>query len=397
MAKSTDGLAWRFTGPEVHGLRGPVGDVLWLGFSLADQQERAVLEAGLRMVDPDTVEHQGGWLLVRDDVAINRDAVTAFLEVVGDEDSHWYLGGRSGQFGREIGFDDSVPWLVWLAPGGEISMERIQQTKPIEVDPQERTIHYPISVNGRPTIVELPLTSRVVLPTSHWVQLLWANLLGLAPYLWRRLVGKNAVDILFTVLKAIIRTRSTDPFRIATRLGRMGTGCQIHPSAVVEGCWLGDNVHIGANAVVRGCVLADDVSVEDLALVEFSVLGGGGTIQRKAMCKFSVVSKGGAVAGAIQLGVMGTHSSIKRGAFLMDMALGKDVRIEVDGALQPAPLGLVGVCLGAGTVVGAGVKVAAGRVIPSNLQIVSGADVVTQVPKDASGRFIVANGTLEPL
>ena len=72
--------------------------------------------------------------------------------------------------------------------------------------------------------------------------------------------------------------------------------CRIHPTAVVEGCWLGDDVDIGANAVVRASVLADGAAVEELAMVEGCVFGPGARAQRHAMVKYAGLRSARSVA-----------------------------------------------------------------------------------------------------
>lgn len=245
-------------------------------------------------------------------------------------------------------------------------------------------------------LIELPLTERIVLPCGHWLQLLWANLLGLAPFLWRELAGRNIIEVIWRLSGAVLRTGSIQPLTVGARLGRRGRGCRVHPSAVVEGCWLGDDVQIGANAVVRGCVLGDGAAIEDLALAEFSVLGPGARVQRQGMMKFSLAREAAAVAGTMQLGVLDRGAALKAGAFLMDMALNQDIQVNHRGSRCPVPLGIAGVGVGARTVVGAGVKVAGGRALPPDLQISASSDVVVRIPEDLTGAVTVRDGTLSP-
>ena len=140
------------------------------------------------------------------------------------------------------------------------------------------------------------------MPTWHWLQLIWANLLGLGPVLVAWIDGTKHRRGAVQGIWAVLRARSLPRLRVGAKLGRRGKRCRIHPSAVVEGCWLEDDVEIGANAVVRGCVIGHGVVIEDLAMVEFSVLDAGAQVQRQAMVKFSTLSRGAAVGGLMQLG-----------------------------------------------------------------------------------------------
>jgi hypothetical protein len=337
-------------------------------------------------------------VLVREDVVLTQDAILALIQDAGGEDRAWSPGGRAGVFHRQVALGDSGPWLVMLAAGGPATAERIAAAEPFEVDLKERLLTFPLSeAHHGVAAVELPISDLLVLPTRHWLQLLWANLLGLGPFLWRGLVGRNILQVAGRVGWAAVRARSVNPRRVGAKLGYKGSGCQIHPSAVVEGCWLGDDVEIGAGAVVRGSVLADGSSVEDLALVEFSVLAPGARVQRQAMVKFSVLGANSAAGGLMQLGTLDRNAALKRTGVLMDMALGQGVEVVVGEGRLAAPLGLAGVCVGEGSVVGAGVQIAPGRAIPAGLQVVPGPhSTVSRIPDGAVGLMVVKNGSLEP-
>ena len=396
-SQRSDVVGGRFACPlPLEGLSGPVGGRPWLGLSVAERQERAFLGAGLSLEDSPPEERVR--VLVREDVVLTQDAILALIQDAGEEDRAWSPGGRAGVFHRQVALGDSGPWLVMLAAGGPATAERIAAAEPFEVDLKERMLTFPLSeAHHGVAAVELPISDLLVLPTRHWLQLLWANLLGLGPFLWRGLVGRNILQVAGRAGWAAVRARSVNPRRVGAKLGYKGSGCQIHPSAVVEGCWLGDDVEIGAGAVVRGSVLADGSSVEDLALVEFSVLAPGARVQRQAMVKFSVLGANSAAGGLMQLGTLDRNAALKRTGVLMDMALGQGVEVVVGEGRLAAPLGLAGVCVGEGSVVGAGVQIAPGRAIPAGLQVVPGPhSTVTRIPDDAVGLMVVKNGSLEP-
>lgn len=266
------------------------------------------------------------------------------------------------------------------------------------------------------TEVELPGFSlpdgpfRVVdawaLPVGHWVQLLWANLLGLGPALWQGLgAGLGGAA---RVAWAALCAGSLEPYRLAPRVNAISRGARIHPRATVEGCIIGAGASVGAGAVVRGCILGVGARVEELALVEGSVLGENACVQRLAMVKFSLVEAGAFAAGIHQLAVLGARAAVKHGAVLMDQTLVQPgalggalggVRVLVGGELRRAPHGMLGVCVGPDAVIGSGVRVAAGRAIPAGLTIVidPGA-VVSRVDVPVGTRLARAvGGGLHPL
>ena len=95
-----------------------------------------------------------------------------------------------------------------------------------------------------------------------------------------------------------------------------------------------------------------------------------------AMAKYSVIEPEAAFAGIMQLGIIGRGATVKHGAILMDMRLEGPVRVSVGGVLVPAPLGMLGVCVGPGATVAQGVRIAPGRVVPAGLTVLSEAGSV---------------------
>ena len=387
----------------LEGLAGEPGDLTWLGLPLRERQERAFLERRLSVhpavVGRDSDAAPGPRLLVREDVAIMGATVddAAAMGQARGCDLRFRLGGRAGAFAEEIALGRHEPLLAYIHHGAP-SLERIEQAVEVELDPKERLVEVPVPAEAGAARVELPITERLMLPTRHWLQLLWANLLGLGPFLWRGLAGRNVVETVGKLGWAALRAGSLHPPTVAARLGRRGRGVRIHSRAIVEGCWLGDGVEIGAGAIVRGCVLADGALVEEQGLVEFSVLGPGARVQRQALVTLSVLGPRAAVGGLVQLGLIDRDAQVKLGAHLLDMAVGQGVRVRVDKKLAAAPLGLAGVCIGAGTQVGSGVRIAPGRALPPGISVLPPPEtILVHVPDDVVGAVCIRDGTLVPV
>lgn len=400
MPRRSDVVGWCFPCPHpLEGLVGPLGSRPFLGLPLAERQERAFIESGIEVV----AEPPGEGVAVmayREDAALTPQAVRQLADKAAElgEDIRYVPGSRFGNLLADLGLGHDEPLLVWLAPGSPVTQSRIEKARVEVFDPEERMIELPMpALDAGVEIVELPLSEYLVVPTWHWIQLLWANLLGLPQFLWRTLAGRNVAEVGWTLVWAAVRARSVTPARVGAQLNHRGKGCTIHPSAVVEGCWLGDDVTIGANAVVRASVIADGCTIEDLAIVEASVLGAGARVQRQAMAKYSVLRERSAHGGTVQLGVLDREAAVKRTATLMDQALGQRVEVRVGEGRMQAPLGLAGVCVGERTVVGAGVAVAPGRCLPPGLQVyASPASVVRRIDPDLRGPATVEDGSVVP-
>ena len=369
-----------------------------LGLRLKQRQERAILWANGTWAGAD----QPAQIWIREDAFLSEDSLKLFLQKISSQDLvehplYWNPIGDLGTLQERIFFGKVEPLLFWFPePTNNPDFAR---AKALDLEPKYTP--FPIEVPKEQfgvDMITVPLTDYAVLPTRHWLQLLWANFIGLGPFLWREVGGRNPGWLIWRAIQAFLRSWAFDLERIALSARRVGKKCRIHPTAVVEASWIGDNVTIGANAVVRGSVLADNVQIEDLALVECSILDAGVVVQRQAMVKFSVLRMKSSVAGVMQLGVMDSSSSLKRGGYLLDMHLGeKKTKVLVDGELRDAPIGLAGCFVGKNTQVGLGVRVAPGRMIPADLIVTADTSGVLQkIPAELEGAtsVYVAGGTL---
>ena len=367
-----------------------------LGLTLKERQERAILWAGGRWAE----EEEAAQIWLREDTFVSEDALKLFMQKIAQQEDksqayYWNPIGELGILQERLMFGTVTPLLYYFPE--KTSDPNFSQAQPLDVSPKFHP--FPIDVPKEQfgvDMITIPLTDYVVLPTLHWIQLLWANFIGLGPFLWRELGGRNAGWIAWRGIQAFVKTWSFQPHKLIGSVRRFGKKCKIHPTAVVEACWIGDNVSIGAHAVVRGCVISDDVRIEDLAMVEYSFLDMGAIVQRQAMVKFSLLCKRSAAAGVMQLSVLDRAASLKRGAYLLDMNFGaKKAQVTFNGKCVDPPLGFAGCCVGANTHIGLGVRVAPGRTLPPNLQITAHPDVLLRkIPFNMTGAAYVENGTL---
>lgn len=380
------------------------GELPWLGTTLAEAQRAALrgaglgLQAGETQAIADALGRGEAVVVFREDTAFTADAVRA---LVGEGarrgvDLRFSLTGESGRLAAALALGREESPLTYLAPNGttaDIAL-RISAAPPAELDPRERLLPFGFkSPTGDD--VRVALTDRLALPAGHWLQLLWANLLGLGPSLWRALLSPSLPVALLKLGAASLASCSVDPWRVGAELVRTGRGCRVHPRAVVEASVLGDGVQIGAGAIVRGCVVADGAIIEDQALVEGCVISAGVRVQRKAMVKYAVLAARSVAAGIMQLGVLGPDAVLKYGGILMDVNFNAGVRVRVGEGLAPAPFGMAGVCLGRGSTVATGVHVAPGRVIPPGLTVVADTSTALRViPDGLSGLVEVRDGRL---
>ena len=367
----------------MHPERAPLWDS-----TVEDSVQWAISKAGFAVSD---TLPEGPCLLLRERVAVRPEALLAAWKLGQEraESCSFSLDGRAGEFLKSLPGDESGPVLAYShgGPPPDHLGELPQVLMPSEEKAFELELHQ--------SSAELFLSDRLVMALDHWVDLLWANLLGLGPRIWGRAVGRPAFWAACRLAWAACRSFSLRHEKIAARLTVAGEGCQIHPTAVVEACVLGRGVRIGAGAVLRGCILGDQTRVEELAVCEGVVTGQKGLIQRQALLKYSVLGSQASIGGATQLSVLGELSSLKRGAYGMDQSFDGDVRYRSRGLLHKAPFGLLGICLAEDSKLGAGVSVAPGRNIAPGCRLI--AEAVVDPSTDEAGLYQQRNGRLERL
>ena len=382
----------------VEGLGCAPSEALFLGRTVGERQERALIAAGVRP-GPDSPDSER--VVLADDVVVMEATIKAVLDLGRQQGRAVQVrpGGELARFLAEAELGRTGVLAAYLPAGQPLDPAAIASLPTAELPAQERLLDMPVHhTQFGADLIQVPVSDALLFPTGHWLQLLWANLLGLGPFLWRGLVGPAIPHVIWNISWAWLGARSLNPYRIGARLGRRGKGCRVHPSAVVEGCWLGDGVEVGANAVVRGCILADGAKVEELSVVDFSVLGRQAMVQRQAMVRFCLLERGCACAGQMQLGVLGRDAALKHGATLMDINFSQGVRVRAGDALHRAPLGLAGVCVGPRTIVGSGIKIASGRAVPPDIVVLPDpSSVLSRMPsKCKKGTYSLVNGGLEP-
>jgi carbonic anhydrase/acetyltransferase-like protein (isoleucine patch superfamily) len=212
----------------------------------------------------------------------------------------------------------------------------------------------------------LPLSERLLIRIAHWTNLLAANQLTLFARGARlQLLPKRHL------LRLVLRARSVNPWRVLRTLNLVGHGCDIHPTAYVEGSTIGDQVTIGAHSVVRGSVVGSGSYIGNGAILEVAAVGEGCNIMNGCMVQGAVLYPGSfTMARLISASVCGRDSFVGDGVTLTDFRFdGRSIAVQQEGRLVETGNGVVGSCLGHGVYLGAGSVVAPGRSVPNGLRL----------------------------
>jgi acetyltransferase-like isoleucine patch superfamily enzyme len=239
--------------------------------------------------------------------------------------------------------------------------------QPIVIDTDKEVQSIPMPAH----IVEnadypVPLTDHLLAQIEHWSVLYAINVAALLSEM-ARVNRRPKLRLLWMALRA----RSFNQWNVLRQANRIGRGCDIHPTAYIEGSTIGNNVKIGAMAVVRESAIGDRCYIANNASVELSVLGEGCELQGGAVVQYSVLYPGAfTFAKGINASFLGKDTFVGDGATLADFRFdGRTVTVIKDGVKVDTGNIFLGGCLGHGVYLGSGCVVAPGRAIPNGMHI----------------------------
>lgn len=340
-------------------------------------------------------------------IAATRPADRSLQAALGPGQAAARSAGRSS---LPAGPDGSLPVPLLLLPAsqgpkpeslGDL-LALCTEAEPVVVDPAERSHSIPAPrayADPGEDSIEVAASSRIALWLEHRSHLQQANL-ELLGATFLRTLGRPRVLL---ALRWLFDRLRPGPRRLFSRIG---PGCRIHPTAIIEASSLGPGCEVGAHAIVRASVLGEGVTVEDGAHVQMSVLGDRSRVARQTAVFASILMEGSHSAQAVmQMSVLGRHSATTSASWFIDVRLTGTVRVEATGGegLLDSGTRFLGCDVGHETFVGAGVTVAAGRMLPSRARIVAAptttlSNIGSVDPLDAEGGiYAVVDGSLEPI
>lgn len=305
----------------------------------------------------------------------------------------------------------SAPESIDAPPANyEGLLDAARNAEPIVVDPLERSTTIPtpkVYREGDSEGIEVAASRRIAIHLEHRSHLQQANLEFLGAELLSAL-GKPKWQLALRYLWERFRP---GPRRLFSKIG---AGCKIHPTAIVEGSMLGEGCEVGAYALVRGSILGPGAVIEDGAHVQMCSLGNEARVARQTSVFASVLMDGAHSAQTImQMSVLGRDTATTTASWFLDVKLDQNIRVEApplvpEGAPAPGPpfrdagTRFLGVDVGHEAFLGAGVYIAPGRMVPSHCRLVANPDLVLSSlgevsPNTTGGTFTIREGRLEPL
>jgi hypothetical protein len=378
----------------------PVTDVLVNQRPLGERQTEALSELGFTVRRVTGMEEISAedypCLALTDDLYFNAATLREFLRV-----SQPIAGSTQCAIPKETAFariftpflaeqsSDQIKFpLYWLKSPNRAEFHEAV----IDIGEHKVSFTIPAHMRGAAEIV-IPMCLRPLLLLSCAVDLLFAN----AVCLHERFA--EVLSSRFRQTMLMMRAGSMKPAHLLSKMNRIGPGCEIHPTAWLEGAEIGANVQIGANAVVRMSNIGDGCNIGDGSVVKHSVVGAGSVLFDDLTLGFAVCyPETFLIHGPYHLSVFGRASAMFA-TILDDYRLdGKPIRLEMGGKLVAHPFPFLGSFIGHRTRVAGGSIISPGRSIPNDLLIFpSPSSVLSRIGEDLPRGvpLFIQNGGLE--
>lgn len=375
----------------------PAAEIKVLGVPLAARQDATLARVGLRVegsVAPEERGREPDALYVDDDLDLAAGTLRNWLKRAG-AGARMALAERPARLGEL-----EVEPQAWYRDG-EVGAEALPGSEPVRLlgvqwGGGERAVRVdPLGFTGKGTLpgpfgdgqtMEWAIDVRTGVTVRHWVHVLRATYAAIGVGIWEQLVLAP-----WSSLYSWLR------WPLHPRAARIGRGCQIHPTARLEGCILEDGVHVGAYSVLRGCWVGQGTHIEDHVTARLSAIGPLAHVGNYSMFNLSTIGERSSVGhiGA-QASVIGDGCFVSTFATLHDLNLRGNVRVRFGERLVDTGVPFLGVALGHGVRLGAGVTIASGREVPNGVHVVA-EGAVSRIPADLRpGNYTASGGRLVP-
>ena len=256
---------------------------------------------------------------------------------------------------------------LWYCPKGWDN-----SAEPLVISTEAREIgyyHIPTYMASESGEIVYYVPVRPFLSMENWVHLFMAN----SPFGIFSRGARMERDVERWQVKAHVFLRSLlerKQFLSNSLFVQKGEGCQIDPSAIIQGpTYIGDNVTIGPGVVISNCIIGDNINVMQGCQLMLSVVGDGCYLPFRAALFMSTLMENSMLAqnACLQLCVVGRNSFVGAGTTFTDFNLiPKPVRTMHEGKLQSTGLNVLGGCVGHNCRIGADITIYPGRTIESD-------------------------------
>ena len=413
------------TGAHLENLGDPIREVPILNIPLCKYQEEACRDAGVELVDvpsKETIEDGAAHLFFYDDLFFTKGYLAEFMEgaktlggnavaslpptkqwkALGALQDEVTIGESEVRYNRlryvvpgdasapvpvvvdtESGFLWKMKWLPHVLPGYTATYHPVGDRFVIQI---VIPLHLGIA-NIFARFDRIAQAYRTPAPQKFW---------GGVEAIAERFGRKSALD------EWVIRRRRWRAdrglprvmYRLLRHSNKIGKNCDIHPTAWLEMCDVGDNVRIGAFSYLQQATLGDNVDVGEYCHIRISSIGENTMIPQIARIGACVVYPGAFIAArAVNFGMVGRDAQIYFSLYSDHRVDHSPITVMFRGKIVEAKVPYLGVTVGHRAVVAGSLVTAPGRFVPNGVTLLPTSDnVFVKAPKGVKEGDVIRLG-----
>ncbi len=357
------------TGRSLHGFGDAISEVPIYGKSLKDVQRESIESLGHQLFDVSSESeiNEDHYFVFEDDLIFSKTFVKKTFEASKDQPNQtmrFCLNPNS--------FNTRYSLAQSIHPEENLKFNFYYRAKATRVPQKffitqkifENRIQIPrqILTDGYYSFDQCDTFISQILSPFHLMQ---ANL----AFLFLRFVGLRTLLPEF-IVNRFLSTHSRFFFSALRLRNKIGKNCKIHPTAILEGCELGDNVTIGAYSVVRVSKIGSGSSLEEHTLVKYSVLGKNTYVSNGNQINACMTyDEAFLIHGPYQFSIFGRRATAMA-VINCDLRLDqKSIQIETSCGRLDSKQFLLGIAYGHGAKVGGGNIILPGRIVPNHFNL----------------------------
>jgi carbonic anhydrase/acetyltransferase-like protein (isoleucine patch superfamily) len=350
-------------------------------------------EIGCEVIEVDALDRTSiapGSLVVQDDLVVASRLLRTFISAIPD---------RRRSYQCEI--DTTRFTFTWVSEVDGVSAYRTlplyyvgddgdAQAEPLRMTPctlYELAQELPTRVD-QITDMRAYVVDYYGIQVEHWFDLLTASGLYCREYV------AELLRPFHRILPHWLMTRVTSWSWFRERQNSIGKRTRIHPTAILEGCVVGDDVVIGPFAYLRSSVIGNRTVIREKSTLTMAFVGEGAFVMGCDVANSYVGPETAIFAPALYNVVFGERGLLGGAGGFADFLVGSGtIAANIAGEKVPSNLPFLGSAVGDDCFVGTNMIFAPGQTIPDGTKVFDNS-LVKFLPTMPGGAYVVAGSNV---
>lgn len=346
-------------------------------------------EIGCDVVDVDALDRTSiaaGSLVLQDDLVVSSRLLRTFVSAIPDRRRSYQCEIDTACFTFTCRSEMDTPSAYRALPLRYVGDDGDAQAEPLRMTPST-LLELEQELPARVDQIE---DMRAYVIDYYGIQLEhWFDLLTAAGLYCREFVA-DRLRPFHRVLPHWLMNRVTSWSWFRARQNSIGKRTRIHPTAILEGCVVGDDVVIGPFAYLRSSVVGNGAVIRERSTVTMAFVGEGAFVMGGDVANTYLGSQSAIFAPALYNVVFGERGLLGGSGGFADFLIGSGAIVaNIAGAKVPSNLVFLGSGVGDDCFVGTNMIFAPGQTIPDGTKVFDHG-LVKFHPTAPGGAYVVA-------